>query len=378
MESKFRIFATVNAVLLFCLLLSGCAGSSGSETVVIPDTGEEQTAVQAGQPFQVGTIYPVTLSSGERGELLGWSDAASLLGMFADAAGQDAEKLLRAASPYEKFAQQGSLHGDIGTTRLSPDGRYIASLLWGGNKVSIHVYSLSDGREQELVSLPGRTMGSKEIAWSNNGRYLSYCYYDAAKGTFNIGVYDAETKTLAGYPTEKGSIQDTVSSAKLTDDGTAALIVKNEAISSGLLVETKGAGAFSVQSEHAANSGQADWIDNDRLAFIGTDNTLYAYDLRTAETAVLLEQAGSFVLSPDQKVIAYTYSGKDEIFAGKLQGNNVLYGKSVYKGIVPLQMAWSPDNGKLLVDGRKSYLSAPTQAAPAPEDIRPFIIEFQP
>ncbi|MBW7460689.1 hypothetical protein K0U00_42155, partial [Paenibacillus sepulcri] len=142
-------------------------------------------------------------------------------------------------------------------------------------------------------------------------------------------------------------------------------------------------------------SSQADWINKDQIAYIGPDGSLYAYDLRNAAVTVLLGRVGSFQLSPDRKYIAY-WKGKGSttkdmrIYAGKLQGNNILNETAVYQGVVPFQMAWNPDNSGLLIEGQKVYAreagpAQPTQSAPStvPSDLVPlhdnqsFIIEFE-
>src|SRR5690606_39255647 len=91
-----------------------------------------------------------------------------------------------------------------------------------------------------------------------------------------------------------------------------------------------------------------------RVAFIGTDGTLFAHDLRNDGYAVLLDQAGGFALSRDRSHIAYTTSDA-AVEVAKLQGNNLLYKTTVYRGIVADGLAWSPDGGSLLIQGRKPY-----------------------
>jgi hypothetical protein len=97
-----------------------------------------------------------------------------------------------------------------------------------------------------------------------------------------------------------------------------------------------------------------DWIDPYRVAFTGTDGTLFAHDLRNDGYAVLLDQAGSFALSRDRSYIAYT-TPDATVEVAKLQGNNLLYKTTVYRGIVADGLVWSPDGGSLLIQGRKPY-----------------------
>ena len=147
-----------------------------------------------------------------------------------------------------------------------------------------------------------------------------------------------------------------------------------------MLAKREGSG-FRVQYDHPSGPNGPYGSTNDQFVFLGGDNTLFEYDRRNGELSVLLEKVGSFRISSDREAIAYTQNEKDTIYAGKLQGNNILYRNVVYQGIVPLQMHWSPGNDALLIDGWKQYARSAEQSMPttaAPEAAKqPFIIEFQ-
>lgn len=368
------------SLLLFGILLSGCSWNRGTETVVIPDMEENvPPSGQPDQPFQVGTIYRVPISTPDSEMLTGWSSPSTLVALFTGGLrSSEAQSLKQIGPPYETFEPLYSFNGSLQIGNLSPDGKLLSSFSWKDNVMIIKIFSMADGKEKVAVSLPSSKLGTRQFSWSDNSRYLTYLFRNVKKGTLNIGVYDTLEGVSSYYPVDTGRLSDgTFFSVKLTDDGNSALLSVEGADRSAFLLETKQGNAFTSQYEHETG-GQADFLDNNRLMYTGADNVLYVYDLRTAETATILEQVGSFKLSQDKKVLAYTYKSKDEIFAGKLQGNNILHGTSVYKGVIPSFMLWSPDNSRLLIDGRKLYAM---ESAPAPiqsgSESLPFIVNFK-
>ncbi|MNI96443.1 hypothetical protein D3C73_1548880 [compost metagenome] len=62
-----------------------------------------------------------------------------------------------------------------------------------------------------------------------------------------------------------------------------------------------------------------------------------------------------------------------------LYGNNVLNKTQIFKGVVPSQMTWSPDNGKLLLSGFKAYEQELPRVVIAPGVIsnQNLVIEFK-
>ena len=80
---------------------------------------------------------------------------------------------------------------------------------------------------------------------------------------------------------------------------------------------------------------------------------MYVYDRRNHELSILLEKVDSFEFSQDRKYVAYSQNGEDTIYAGKLQGKNVLSAEPIYHGVIPSKMYWSSDHRRLLVNGRK-------------------------
>lgn len=380
---------------LVFLLLSGCSLRPRSETIVIPDEAAEESGTgQTGQPFEMKTIYRLPAGD-ERGlGTLEWASADAVVGVFGELGRATVQRM---TPPYEKRQLVKTLSEDTLLASLSPGGRYLATGERDGEAVRLKLLTLSDGEEREIETLNlangterEATLG-KSAAWSDNGRFFAYTLVSSDRRVdTGFGVYDAESGTTKHYWLTDWNRQEYPLSAKPSDDGLSALIVKKSATGTRFVLGGLEAGVFETWHEQALGpEGQADWISGDQVAFVGPEGALNAFDRRNSAVSVLIPQAGEFRLSPDKKYIAYT-TGKDTIYAGKLQGNNVLSDIAVYQGIVPYEMAWRRDNGALLVSGRKPYereslawnresTAVPAEAVPAPaaDDSLPFIIEFQ-
>ncbi|GGG67047.1 WD40 repeat domain-containing protein [Paenibacillus radicis (ex Gao et al. 2016)] len=358
---------------ILLLILSGCMSRLRSETIIIPDTAEEVPEDRGGEAFEVRTIYRLPSMHEKSGGEFRWSGPESLVRVYwGDKGNQTIE---RYAPPYEK--PQKLLGLDFYTTDLtgmSPDGRYFAGFSYQPDtedgQYSLSLVSLSDVTVHvvDTVHIVAR-QGPRALAWSDNSRFLSY-FSLSEQGETEINVYDTESQTKKSYTMPDLNKTAYFYSVKLSEDGSSALIVKAEKgkLTSFVLGRWKGS-QFVSEYEHTLHDNfQVDWLDKDRIAFVGTDGTLFTYDRRNSGVSVLLDQVGSFELSKDRQYIAYT-TEEATIDVAKLQGNNLLNKKSVYRGFVATQMAWSPDNGALFIQGRKPYdgVSAAQPAAPKVE-----------
>lgn len=383
------------------ILLSGCAGGLRSETIVIPSTEDEHIVDPGSKPFQVKTIYRLPMSDTSNGQLLGWTDSDSVVGLFQGDPGatrQLTQNLQRLSPPYEQLEMVQNVDVEPSDLELSPNGKYIAGFKKTQDGNLLKLISLSDGQEEIMATIkPRHDLLLTNLTWSDNSRYISYLVTDVATGLVSgrtnmgvatgsavkLAVYDTTVGKVKLYPLKDLQITGSVSEVKMSDDGQSVLIVlvqngRNISIGMG----TINGSSFTIDYEHQAGGDQIAWLNKDQFVFLGTEGMMYEYDRRNKALSVLLEKVLSFQLSQDRKYIAYSQKDNDSIsiFAGKLQGNNVLYKESVYQGVFPSEMYWSPHNDSLLINGQKIYSAARQRTNPEPSVVsnnQPFIIKFQ-
>ena len=381
--------ATVTAVLMAIGLLAataGCIGDPASETIIIPENEQSGGSVPIGGAFQVSKIYPLPVLDPSGSSILGWASGESVVGYFAEngsSAVPATVGLQLLAPPYEKpLPLANQANGGTSLSSLSPDGKSIAEWTTTGDSgVSLTLIPL-DGSPAKPIAIPQitkRTMLSRHLQWSSNSRYIAYMVSGESRAQMLVVVCDARYGTvqqlpLHGYPTDGNA------SVMLSDDGNAVLLDDGKRVA---MAKRNGDGSFEVQYDHPSRSGGGSiWVAANRFVFLGSDGTLFQYDTRNGELSVLLEKVTGFSLSPDRQAIAYTHGDQEAIFAGKLQGNNVLYQTTIYQGVVPNRMAWSLSGDALLVDGSRQPSRAAQNVDPAPaaqpgERLQTFILTFQ-
>ncbi|MCK8486949.1 hypothetical protein M0651_07130 [Paenibacillus sp. MBLB2552] len=383
---KHRILRTLVWLMICVMMLSGCGGRPQTQTIIIPDTDEGQNSGGQTGPFEVQKIYRMKLAA--KGGLIGWSGADTLLGYFGGAGGS--QSLQEIKPPYDNLLQVLEVGYKQFVFDLSPDGQRITAMEENNGKFDLKLLSLADGKEQKISTFDPPQLNSKWFTWSDNSRYLSFASYTtqpASKGQSDIVVYDTQNGTQVNYliSIPEGSRAALYSSVHVADDGNSAFLLNQRMDEIWIIVGTLIDGEFTAQYEHELiGDGQAAWMNDDQVAFLGSDGTLYTYDLRNEAVTVLLDSAFSFKLSGDHQYVAYS-KVDGTLFAGKLQGNNVLNAKPIYQGILPSEMAWSPDNRRLLIFGGRSLLKGkpepvevqnPETSIQSPEWL-PFIIEFK-
>ncbi len=384
------------ALVLLPAAMSGCAGGPRSELVVIPDSGETPAAGVGGWPFQVEKIYRLPATESSTSQPLGWSNRDTFVALSANIRQRD-ELIFNVQSfapPYANSATLMRMDTDMSPDTLSTDGRYLSGTSRTKNGVIVKLLSLPDGEERTVAELAAgeARLISEAGAWSANSRYLAYLLYgtapqqqrlqaqadtgngqilpakpEEASPSIRVLICDALNGTAAQYPLNGLDLAAGSMTVLPSNDASALLIVYGGAVR---MAERDGTGyevKFSPPAEgEGIVSAAADWVNGDQFVYLDEDGTLYAYDRRNGETVILLEKIGRFRLSRDRKAIAYFASGQNAVYAGKLQGNNILYGQSVYRGIVPEFMDWSPDGRRLLIDGRKLYTQTGRIARPEP------------
>jgi len=362
------------AIILFALLV-GCAGGLRSETIIIAD--EEPTVDQGDKSLEVKTIYRLPMLNEKGIGMVGWGRDDILLQLFWNGEGEQA--LASFEAPYEKPTLLPNLSKESIANSISPDGRYTVGYRRSDGASEVILTSLADRKEKTIDSFQSVRVGLLNFSWSDNGRYVSYIVQGSE--TVEIRVNDIESGSTLNWTLPESKPYGYFISARISDDGSGAAITKEENGQTSFLLGSRSGGEFVAEYEHTIESDtQAAWIDPYRFAFVGTDGTLFAYDRRNAELAVLAERVGSFQISSDREYIAYAKG--EAVYAAQLKGNNLFNPTVVYQGIVPAHLAWSPHRDKLLLQGRKPYeKSAAMPAAPAEiivSDVsQSFVIEFQ-
>ncbi|WP_059043166.1 hypothetical protein [Paenibacillus rubinfantis] len=381
-----RFWMTAVWLFIGVTLLSGCVGRPQTKTIIIPDTEESQDANGPSGPFEVEKIYRIPLAA--KGGLLGWFESDSLLANFSGPNGSESLQVIK--PPYEELQQVLNTKAKQFVFNLSPDGQRVAALEEKAGQYELQLLSLTGGTDQKLITFDTSQLTTKWFTWSDNSRYLSFANFTSeprTKGESEIRVYDTQNGTSVIYkiPIPKDQRAELYSSVHITDDGNNGFLLVQRLDETRLVIGKLKEGEFVAQYEHElAQNGQAAWLNNDQVAFLAHDGTLYTYDLRNEAVAVLLDNAFSFELSGDRQTIAYS-KGDGTLLAGRVQGNNVLNARPIYQGVFPSQMSWSRDNRRLLIFGGRSLFRgtpAPSVGQSAETAVQetewlPFIIEMK-
>ncbi|MBX4149019.1 WD40 repeat domain-containing protein [Paenibacillus lautus] len=379
MRYRYKRFELCYALAL--ILLTGCASGLQSETVIIPSAESDQAVDEGSRPFQVKTIYRMPESK-DAVELLGWSSSKSVVGLFYETEAVDAAKLSlqRFSSPYERVDHSLEIEMNKISYQLSPNGKYVSGIAKTEEGVFLQLIAYPGG---EVESLEATTDANQELwfeepTWSGNSRFVSYMVMESNKRQSSIGIFDTESESARVYRLKGLETEALPFKVIVSDDGKMALIVLDEyGHGRRIAMGAVNGNAIDVQYEHDIGTDQAAWLNDDQFVFLGTEGTLYVYDRRNHELSILLEKVDSYEFSKDRKYVAYSQNGENTIYAGKLQGKNILSAEPIYHGVISSKMYWSPDHRRLLVNGRKNYAKEQGPVAIEPTEHQPFIIEFK-
>lgn len=372
---------TVAVFLVLVLVLSSCDWfGPKTETIVIPGQEGKQSENEGIPPFQVKTIYRLPDEIINSGQLLGWSGTNSVIAAQRKDSLSEQTVLKRITSPYEKSETISGIQMDSPQIELSPDGAFIREISTTGSGTKLKLISLKDGKETEVAHFKYiEQLYLQDVAWANNGQYLSYLVMDpTASGEAEIRLLNIRNKSSVTYTLKGFAKGNDLAKVNVSDDGHSVLLTAlqiGKTKKTIIMLGTVNGNSIDIQYEHQSDENHADWLNNDQFVFLGTDGTLFEYDQRTKELSVLLEKVEEFKLSQDRKCIAYSTYDQDTIYAGKIQGNNVLSNEPVYHGLKPSQMYWSPDDKGLLVYGQKFY-SPSSNSQTMTMDEQALLIEF--
>ncbi|MCM3713838.1 WD40 repeat domain-containing protein [Alkalihalobacillus oceani] len=367
-------------VLFFLVIMaSGCYGGR-SETIIIPDLEEKDAEESHSQLFQVKTIYSLPSLT----QLFGWSFSDSVVGVFREDESSESlqNDLYSLSAPYEKPELLKEIDENTFNLAMSPDGKKMVGLTVDSVRASLNLFSLTNGNKTEIRDFELNNRGYfQDVAWSNNSRYVSYLMIGGKdRNHATIGIYDTASGTHRKYSLD-GVEYESLTGVTISDNGKGLLITswpharQEFTIFMGKITES----GITIQYKNQIGGGKPVWLTNDQFMFIGQGETLYEYDHRNGELSSLLEKVATFKLSNDRKKIAYSLYDNDTIYAGRLQGKNIIYQEPVYQGIIPIDMYWSPTSNNLLIYGRKqtSSIQGPSSAAPIIHSSdQAYIVEF--
>jgi WD40 repeat protein len=371
--------------IVICCSLAGCQGEKKIETIIIEDKEDQQATSDELSLFEVKTIYPVLDGKIDQVYPLGWSKENSLITL-----GSKDYKLSstidRVEYPYVSrlnlWDEKVGIFLFENLVALSPDGQKVAFPVVENGDFALKLFSLTGGNDELIGAITTDQLRFIRMTWSSNSRFLSYSLENEADKQAEIGVYDTENRNTKRYSIEQKDpyLKESVAlhSVHVSNDGESAVIVKYQAKQLMLAIGQWSGDKFKSKYEHPISAdGWVEWIHQDQIAFVGEDGNLYAYDQRNAVVSLLLRDIGLFRLSDDRKFIAFSQDG-DSVFAARLYGNNVLNMKLIYQGMIPVQMAWSPDNGKLMLSGAKLYeIAQPMSETRVSKGMQSLVIEFK-
>ncbi|TQJ99641.1 hypothetical protein FB592_2057 [Bacillus sp. SJZ110] len=376
---KNKRFIILSGILLISLIfVSSYNMGKRSETIIIPNKEESQIDDdQKSDSFQVKKIYRLPQAD----QLLGWSSSNSVVGFFKgnDTTEGKAQHLQNVSYPFEKPETLQSIDRNTSNLKLSPDGKSIAGLTMSSNKITLNLISLTNRNKKEVASFSSsKDAFVQDISWSNNSKYICYLVIDTAKSDQTaVNVFNIDSGTLKTYPLKNVDEKDSLTAVSISDDGHSLLLTMLQGQQYRIMTGTISGDSITIQNKRQISPyGEPVWLNNDQFVFLGIGETLYEYDLRNSELSVLLENVAVFTISNDRKKIAYSLYDKDNTYAGKLQGKNVLYAEPIYHGTSPSEIYWSPDGSNLLVYEQNRYISMENSSARFFDD-RSYIISFK-
>ncbi|MEC2137209.1 WD40 repeat domain-containing protein [Bacillus subtilis] len=379
MIMKNKRFIILSGILLISLIfVSSYNMGKRSETIIIPNKEESQIDDdQKSDSFQVKKIYRLPQAD----QLLGWSSSNSVVGFFKgnDTTEGKAQHLQNVSYPFEKPETLQSIDRNTSNLKLSPDGKSIAGLTMSSNKITLNLISLTNRNKKEVASFSSsKDAFVQDISWSNNSKYICYLVIDTAKSDQTaVNVFNIDSGTLKTYPLKNVDEKDSLTAVSISDDGRSLLLTMLQGQQYRIMTGSISGDSITIQNKRQISPyGEPVWLNNDQFVFLGIGETLYEYDLRNSELSVLLENVAVFTISNDRKKIAYSLYDKDNTYAGKLQGKNVLYAEPIYHGTSPSEIYWSPDGSNLLVYEQNRYISMENSSARFFDD-RSYIISFK-
>ncbi|MFQ8009834.1 WD40 repeat domain-containing protein [Bacillus velezensis] len=346
-------------ILIFVTFAASYNVRKQSETIIIPNKEVNQSEVQKSGSFHVKKIYRLPKVD----QLLGWSASNTVVGYFK---GNDKTERLashpiqRLSFPFEKPETLQTIESNTADIKMSPDGKNAVGLTISTDRITLNLMSLTNRNKKKIGSFSSNKGAYvQDISWSNNGKDICYLVIDPAKnGKTAVNVYNTDSGTLKTYPLNEIDEKESLIAASISDDRCHLLLTMLHGQQKRIITGTITNDGIVIKNKHQTSYGEPVWLNNYQFLFLGTGGTLCKYDLRNSELSVLLENVDVFKISNDRKRIAYSLYGKDNTYAGRLQGKNILNAEPIYHGTSPSEMYWSPDGKNLLINDKDLYFSS--------------------
>ncbi|GLC31880.1 hypothetical protein [Clostridium omnivorum] len=337
-KSKFIILLT--AVLASATFVS-CAKNTTQDTTVRPENNNEK---QQANKLELSKLTKLE----DTGTIKGWINKSELLTASPthlqekDVSGRYKWLELKKLN-YNTLEVKKLIEDQFNYLILSPDGTKGAYKKSDDNSDIMGTIDINSGK----TTLIGSFSKPGSIMWSNNSRYFSSIVRDG------IAVYDTKTNESKQYYITNLRNISGYGDVKVSDDAKHAFL----ALHSGLYLvdlyslpkDIWGLEEFKISS---GNISSYMFLNNSEALFVGSKGeitSLYQYDLNSKERKEILESVSNFILSNNQRHIAYTINSN--LYVGILKDFTITNSSSIFKGNIAAQMWWNEDNLKFVFSG---------------------------
>lgn len=329
------------AVVMVSAAFAGCTKETAQKAVVKPENKSEK------QPNDKLMLDKITNIEG-KGTIKGWVNEDELLTASAthlqdkDAAGRYKWLQLNILN-FRTLESKKLIEDQFNYVVLSLDGTKLAYKKSDVNSDIMGIIDTASGKSttSRSFSKPG------SISWSNNSRYFSALVKDG------IAVYDTKTNESKQYNISNLRNMSGYGDVMVSNDAKHAFL----ALHSGLyLVDLSSLPKDIVNLEEfkisSGNITNYMFLNNSEAIFVGTKGeitSLYYYNIISKEKKEILESVSSFILSNNQKHIAYTISST--LYVGILDEFKITNPSEIFKGNVAAGMWWNKNNMKFIFSG---------------------------
>ena len=198
-----RIFRLILVIVAMSCLLCACTSELKPKTVIIPDSKESNEPDKVSEEFAVNKIYTLADSGVANGDILGWIDQKQLLGAYFMDLNRSFERVDYKFNAHQKIK---AVENTKQSSRLSPDGRYIAYFANDRPSSKLMLLDLTNNQETVIKAKVPAPYLIDPLKWSNNSRYVAYGM-GSGRANDQLGslmVYDILHKSTVEYQVPDG------------------------------------------------------------------------------------------------------------------------------------------------------------------------------